>query len=411
MKNKFGRFLLSVLIAFGLWWYVISAVSPGFSDTVYNIPVVLEGENLLNERGLMITGVSHSRVSLRLSGNRSNVVKINAENTTARVDVSKISETGSQIPVSYSPSFSGEAAAGNGVIAVEAMSPTEITLSVSRLVTRELPVEVRWIGTAGDGFITDRESRTLDSASVTLSGPEEVMSHVAKACIDVPLEGRTESISETFPLILCDADGNPVDAKLVTTNTDSIRLEVKIEQVRDVNLTYHLVEGGGAKSSDVVVTLSQQTLRVAGSESALDAMGESFVVGTINLAEITHSGSVSLPINLPAGVRNLTGETEVTAEIIISGLSMKDLTVNKIRTTGVPEGTRAEIVTKSMEVTVRGPSAAVGRVESSDVTLVVDLTGAEPGTSTYKAVFEFADGFESLGVVHSEPVTVTLKSK
>lgn len=409
VNNKLTRFLLSVVVAFGLWWYVISAVSPGFTDNVYNIPVVLDGEAALNEQGLMITAISHDRVSMKVSGNRSNVVKINAENTVARVDVSKIREPGSQIPMTFTPSFPGDIGSAN--LTVETMMPSEITLSIARRITKEIPVEVRWIGSAAEGFITDRENRTLDNSTVVISGPEEVADKIEKASIEVDLTGRTESVSENFVYTLCDEGGVPVDAQSITTNIEAIRLDVTIQQVRQINLTYNLVEGGGAREGDVTVEMNLQTLRVAGSEAALDAMGESLVVGTINLGEIARSGSVSLPITLPAGVRNLTGETEVIAEVTISGLSTKELTLTDIRPVNVPENMEAEIITKSLNVTLRGASSVITHANERCVSVSVDLSNAELGTSTYKANFSFSEGYEMLGVLHSEPISVSLKEK
>ena len=40
MRNKILSGLLSLVIAFGLWLYVITYVSPGSEETYYNIPVV-----------------------------------------------------------------------------------------------------------------------------------------------------------------------------------------------------------------------------------------------------------------------------------------------------------------------------------------------------------------------------------
>ena len=77
MKNRFGSILLSIVIAFGLWLYVITYVSPNSEETYYNIPVVLEGESVLNERGLMCTSTSSSTVSLQLAGARSDLIKVN----------------------------------------------------------------------------------------------------------------------------------------------------------------------------------------------------------------------------------------------------------------------------------------------------------------------------------------------
>ena len=69
MKNKVLGVLLSLVIAFGLWLYVVTVVSPGSDETYYNIPVTLQNENILKERGLMLTS-DYPTVSLRLEGNR-----------------------------------------------------------------------------------------------------------------------------------------------------------------------------------------------------------------------------------------------------------------------------------------------------------------------------------------------------
>ena len=50
MKSKVTSVLLSLLIAFGLWLYVVTNVSQEADVTIYNVPVVLEGETLLNEK-------------------------------------------------------------------------------------------------------------------------------------------------------------------------------------------------------------------------------------------------------------------------------------------------------------------------------------------------------------------------
>ena len=41
MKSKIGYIALSVLIAFGLWLYVITSVSPGSEETYDDVPVIL----------------------------------------------------------------------------------------------------------------------------------------------------------------------------------------------------------------------------------------------------------------------------------------------------------------------------------------------------------------------------------
>ena len=79
-KNKITAILLSLVIAFGLWLYVVTNVSQEAEYTIYNVPVVMEGEALLNEKNLMITSVSADDVDLTLSGSRSDLAKVNNSN-------------------------------------------------------------------------------------------------------------------------------------------------------------------------------------------------------------------------------------------------------------------------------------------------------------------------------------------
>ena len=71
MKNKIWHIALSVVIAFALWVYVITTVSPESEDTFYDIPVTYQNDSL-DERGLMIVSDTPT-VTLHLKGNRSDL--------------------------------------------------------------------------------------------------------------------------------------------------------------------------------------------------------------------------------------------------------------------------------------------------------------------------------------------------
>ena len=410
MKRKIGSMLLSIACAFALWLYVITSVSPGSTDTYYNIPIVWEGESVLNERGLMVTAVSSNTVNLRLSGNRSDLSKVNSGNITIKADLSNIREPGSQIRITYStPSFPGDVASNAFVI--ESKEPDCIYVTVVRRVSKTVPVEVVWVGTTAEGFMIDRENRTLDYPEVTVTGPESVVNTIEKATITVDLDGRRESISESYNYTLCDGNGDPVDAKLITTDVEQIRLDVTIRRVKDLRLTYTLNPGGGANEENTTVKLSADTIRVSGSEAALENLGDTLSIGTINLADITRSTVLTFGLSLPEGVTNLTGITEVTADISFHGLSTKEMTVEQIQSVNIPEGLTVELITEKLAVTLRGPTELISKVTPEDVTAVVDFTGAEVGTSTFKTSLALSSGFESLGTLKTESVSAKIEKK
>ena len=410
MKRKIGSVVLSVACAFALWLYVITAVSPGSTDTYYNIPIVWEGESVLNERGLMVTAVSSNTVNLRLSGNRSDLSKVNSGNITIKADLSKIYEPGTQIPLTYtSPTFPGDVASNAFVI--ESKEPDSIYITVVKRVSKSVPVEVVWVGTTAEGFMIDRENKTLDHPEVTVTGPESVVNTIAKATITVDLDGRRESISETYNYTLCDDQGEPVDAKLITTDVEQIRLDVTIRAVKDLRLTYTLNPGGGANAENTTVTLSAETIRVSGSEAALENLGDTLSIGSINLADITRDTTLTFGVALPEGITNLTGINEVTAEVSFHGLATKEMTVAQIEAVNVPEGLEVELITEKLTVTLRGPTEQISKVTPEDVTAIADFTGAEVGTSTFKTSLRLAEGFENLGTLKTESVSAKIQKK
>ncbi len=410
MKRKIGSVVMSLACAFALWLYVITAVSPGSTDTYYNIPIVWEGESVLNERGLMVTAVSSNTVSLRLSGNRSDLSKVNSGNITIKADLSKIYEPGTQIPLNYtSPTFPGDVASNAFVI--ESKDPDIIYVTVVKRVTKSVPVEVVWVGTTAEGFMIDRENKTLDYPEVTVTGPESVVNTIAKATITVDLDGRRESISESYNYTLCDEQGNPVDAKLITTDVEQVRLDVTIRAVKDLRLTYTLNPGGGANGENTTVTLSAETIRVSGSEAALENLGDTLSIGSINLADITRDTTLTFGVALPEGITNLTGINEVTAEVAFHGLATKEMTIAQIEGVNIPEGLEVELITEKLTVTLRGPTEQISKVTPEDVTAIADFTGAEVGTSTFKTSLRLAEGFENLGTLKTESVSAKIQKK
>ena len=405
MKNKLSPILLSLVIAFGLWVYVITSVSPGSEETFHNIPVVREGETVLQERGLMITEVSSDTVSLTLSGTRKDLAKVNSGNITLKVDLSKIYEPGTH-SLQYTTSYPVDVA--SNAFVEEARTPESITFTVEERRNKEVPVEIQWIGSSPEGFLTDKESRVLDYPTVTVVGPASVADQIEKAVIEVDLTERRESISESFRYTLCDAEGNPVDAEKITTNVQEVRLDVKIQRFKDLKLAYVLVPGGGATENDVDITLSVDTIRVSGSEAVLEKLGDELVIATINLADYPKNTELTCSINLPEGVTNLTGVTEAKINLAFKGLSIKALVLDEFHSVNVPEGFTAEITTQELEVKIRGPVQLIQRLTAEDLRATVDFTGAEAGSYSFKVTITFSEEFAAMGVVEQYSVYATV---
>lgn len=408
MKSKIWSFALSLLIAFVLWFYVITVVSPGSTDTVYDIPVVFEGETVLTEdRGMMITSFGDNmQVDLKLSGNRTDLAKVNRGNITIKVDLSKVYDPGEH-ELQYTIAFPGDVP--QGALTTESKYPETIKLTVEKRVKKPVEVKVNFTGSAAENFMVDTENRILDYPTINVSGPSSVIELIDHAAIDVDLTDRMESVSENFRYTLCDAEGNPVDVALVTTDVPEVHLDVKIQRFKQIPLRMQLNYGGGAWESSVEVSIDPANISVSGSEMLLQDLNE-IILGSVDLANLEEDLETTYTITLPEGITNLSERAEATVQIRFRNLSIVELEARDITAINVPEGMEAVLMNQVLKVRLRGPSNVMKTITPDAVKVIVDFSGKEIGSFTIKpTVTVLGEAFKDVGAVGTYSVSATLR--
>lgn len=404
MKNKLVTALISAVVALAIWAYVVTVVSPNSDKNFYNIPVVTQGEALLLERGLMITETDISTTSLHLEGSRIDLNKLSSSNITVTLDVSKIYEAGSH-NLTYSVSYPGDVA--QNAITVLSKNPSGVQVVVEERISKTVPLEIQYNGALAEDFVADKENIELDAEGIAVTGPKSAIDQISKAVIALDLEGRSESLSDKYTYTLCDEAGEPVDAAMVTTDVAEVNLTLRIVRVKEISLKLNVVDGGGATAQTSVITIDPPTILISGSDVQLEGL-DSLELGTVDLAEISADTEMMFPIKLPEGVTNETGVPEATVKVSFPELATKTLTVKNIVAINVPQGIKADVITKALEIVVRGPKEKIEALTEENITVTVDFSGAEAGTVKLKA--EINCGDPEIGAVGSYTVSATVKA-
>ncbi len=408
-SNKLYSILLSVIVAFGLWLYVFTNVSQEDDATFYNVPVVLEGESDLTDENLMITSISTNTVSVHLSGARSDLNKLDNSNLAARVKVSDLREPGERIALTYTISFPADVS--SSAFTVEGKNPATIYVDVDYRRTYQIPVQVKYVGTRSEEYLYDTENAILDYTSVTVTGPAAVADQIEMAVIEVDLTDQVESINESYRYTLCDADGVPVDAAQITTNVEEINLQMQIQRIKVLQLQVDVIHGGGSTDNNTSVTIEPETIRVSGSEAVLAELGDTYTLGSINMADLDKTSNEQVfAITLPEGVTNQTGVSEATVTVRFTGLKTREFTITEIQCINVPEGMEAEIISANLTVKVRGTADQVDKLTEEDILAQVDFTNAEVGTATYRATITLPEEFTNVGALRTGTVTATVQA-
>lgn len=416
MKRRIFQALLALVFACGLWVYVITVDNPNDEITLYDVPVVLSGESFLHDRGLMLSDQDTPTITLTLSGNRSNLKKVNKSNITVVADLSKTADSGKQ-SLNYEIIFPGDVP--DNAIKVESRLPDRVSVDVEGRTQKSL--EVKWVysGKVKSGYTPEKSSLELSQRSISVAGPTAILSKVGNVQITVDLEGRDENIvNEAVQYVFCDTKGNPlkdgeIDTSRLEVSATDVKVSMKIPKLKEVQLIVDVIYGGGATKENTKVTQDVLTIEVSGSEHLLEGL-EELQLGTIDLTQEMVDFTREFPIELPEGVTNVTGVTEVNVDVEFDGLDTRSFTITNIKGINVPKGMIVDFKTTQKEVTLRGPAELIEALTEEDiakVTIRVDFTGAEPGTTeTYTASVNVnINGIEAVGV-YEITATVTAEN-
>ena len=286
MKSKLLKILLAAVLSIGLWFYVITVVSPESEKTYYDIPVVVQNKNILTERGLMIVS-DDAKVTLALRSDRTILNELNESNINVFVNVANIESPGSY-KLTYNVAYPGNIS--DNEISVQSSSTDLITMKIENRLNKIVPVVVDYGVTAVPmGYTADKENAELDYTEIEISGPESVVNQIEQAIIRVDLNGQTKTLAGEYQFVLCDKQGEAVtapNAEKVTANTEAVNFMVKIQKVKEIALKLDIVEGGGATNQNTTITMDTTQIQISGSDALLEGLDE-LVVGTVDLGMIT----------------------------------------------------------------------------------------------------------------------------
>ena len=398
MKSKVLTGLPSVAIAFGLWLYVITVERTQIEYTFYNVPVILDGESVLEDRGLMITSDTDQTVTLKLSGNRSDLNKLKSSDITVLVDLTRIYEAGDKT-LTYDISFPGNVQ--NSAIEVVSRKPDSIALTVAQWSTKEIPVQIETVGTPAESYKIDEANKFSDPKNVVISGPKELIDQIAMGKITVNMEGAKESFEQRQKITLCDAEGNPVDEDLsnVFVENHMILVRVPILMEKEINLRLPVVAGGGLTEDDVTVTMSFNKITVTGSPAVVSKMADTIELEPIDLSKDTESfENKEYTFTLPEGVKSREGNVvEVSLTLPERASRLIYVLKSQFEAIGTPEGYDVAYTRPGINVTLQGKNATLSKIEPTDVRVIVDLTGAS--SSGYYPVEIVVDNAQGVGAI------------
>lgn len=380
MKNRliknWGLKLVSFLFAAMLWVIVTNINDPVIPWRVSDVPVTIKNLDLITERGQICEVLDNTDMinTVVIYGPRSIIDSLNESNVVAIADVKDLTSLDT-VPIKLSTNkYNDKLESIKGNI-------DSVKLNIEEKQTRSFPIKANVAGEVREGYIVGDVS--TEQNLIRVSGPQSVVSRIAKAQAEVDVSGFTGNIGTDTDIRLYDESGVEVRSASLEKSITKVRVNVEILEKKAVPIRYtatgtpadgyRLTGETASTRSSVVIAGRSKTVQ---SISAID-IPEGVIDVTDAREDVTTL--VDLKEYLPEGTilaeEDFTGKINITVSVGEEIRRTVSVPVRDIRITGVPAGVTAEIVDPedSCSITLTGLASELEAVNVNTIEVSVDM--------------------------------------
>lgn len=401
--SRWVYILLSILLAVVFWFYVRAEVNPTSPTWFHNIPVTVTGNNVLTQQNLTVANLSQETVNLKIEAPASVLDSLSRSRSeiSVTIDVSKCQE--GENKVTYTPNW--PTSVSKESIALLDQEPSSIVVTVDKLSTHTFPVEFELQGSVADGY--QAGTPAINPESVVVSGPVDQVSQVDRVVAVLSCEDLSTRFAGDLPLTLRNAAGETLTGLDVGLDNESAYVVLPVVVVKEVPLTVNVIPGGGATAADAAITISPESITVSGAKEDLADLSE-ISLGSVDLAKVVGSNTLTYPISIDSRLENVSGETSASVTVTVEGLSTRNFEVDNIQLSNQPAGFTSTAVTQTRTVAIRGQAAALDALDASQIRIVADLSEFKNAGTYSVPARVYLDAEDSVGVVGEYSISVKI---
>lgn len=421
MKNFFKNFarnfvkniktIIQAAVFSVIIWFVISIqIFPNIALHVSGIELVYEPTTLMKEENLQITSVDTETVTIQIQGKRYTISELTEEDFVARLDLSGIYDSGEYVVnVIVTPADAGT----DCEIITKALTAK---IKVVKIVSKEIEVvpDISSVRIADEMQVEG--DITVSPSSVVVTGEEKLVNSISRIEAKAVCEDELDQTAEVpATLHFFSSAGAKMVNPAVETDNSSFTVNIPVYKVKTLPVKVKFTNcPSNFNIDELKYEMSINELTIASPDSSIDNLN-AIDIGEISLSALTLKdlqGGVALPVKLPDGYKNISGNKTITVSFPDSDsygqLGFTALAEN-ITIINAPVNYEVKVLTNELNVNVVGLSSYIQELTSADIYATVNLLGVElyEGTKTVSATIRLT-GTRVKGWVTGEEYKVEL---
>ncbi len=404
--------LFSVILAFIFWIRLSTSATETTKKMITDIPININLSENAKESGLTIFGVNNIKAEVAVTGNRLVLGQLtnNDIQVTARQSANMINTTGN---------YTLELVARKNSILTDYefssdVSPAFITVLADRVKSSPFDIQADIKYTANPDYYVSPVA--LSEAAVTISGPESIVSKIAKVNVESEIKGTLSSTTtiHKLPLNVYDADGNKLNTTYLDFSTNYVDATISVFSRKIIPISPKFSsKPEGLNFSSAQIQVNPSHIEIAAPDEILNETNE-IILDPIDFSTIsTSNNQFNIPLKIPTGCINLNNVYSATLKINMSGFTSKIVSADNILFTNLSKDMVATSITKSLNVQVIGPYLQMRNISSSDINVVADMSGKEnfTGYTEVPATIKFDSSAKSCWAYGSYSINVNTSKK
>lgn len=277
LTKNIGLKIIALIVGAIIWLAVVNTSDPATTVTVHNIPITITNENSITKKGLVYDVTSKQKVDVTVSGNRSVVSGLNADDFVATASLKELSMVNAA-PVKVRAK---DKSVGRRVNIISQDINT-VTIDINKVIKEKYPVEVEFEGEPAEGYVAKVKSLSFNNVLVKAS--ENSNKKIDKVVAVCDTDGADEDFSETCKLKFIDKDGNTIKPKHAKLYKKKVQVFVHLSQEKEVPISLDTVgkpKKGFVKKS---IELSPDKIKLVGEAKKLKEVEQLNITDPIDIS-------------------------------------------------------------------------------------------------------------------------------
>ena len=396
-NNRKINIILSLIIAFCGWLYVMYNVDPTTTRTFRNVPITYSNEKDLEAKGIALKSADKKSVAIEVEGHRSELNKMDDSDIKVRADLS-------------------DAGKGENTLSLHVQTPSKVnivsksddtvTVNTETMDTRSVRgrAEYRAESTSGTEPIVTEQSTDYFSVTGAKSKVKEV------EYVRIPVEEqKLTGKAHTYSVSVMPVDRSGDEVTHVKVNPSKASVEVYKGSTKSVPLK---IDVNNPENDEYLRTYSApKKIEIKGKKEVIEKV-KSISAEPADLEKMTESGRLELKYRLPEGVFVANSSLNLGITVNVTKyqtkeikISTDDVTVKNLNSKNEPT-----FEDKTIMVEVTDIGSTLESLTAKDFDISVDAKGLRSGSHSLKGTVNSTKKIHKVEL-ESENINIYLSKK